>query len=171
MATSFLEFERERAGWRFWVLWVVATNVGFFPGLALGGRLSAPMAEPYASAIVGASFGTLVGVTQWLVLRRHAAPCHHWATATAVGWCVGGGLGALFLGQFVPGLAPGDLAWTLFVGFFAGGVVGIPQRWVLLRLRPVLSHWWVPISSLAWGVLFPGVVSGFFLARRLPPTA
>ena len=168
MLASFLELERERAGWRFWTLWVLATNAGFFPGLVLGNRLSAAVAEPYASAIVGASFGTLVGVAQWMVLRRHASPSHHWATATAIGWCIGGGLGTLFLGRFVPGVSPGGLIWTLFIGFFAGGVVGILQRQVLLRLRPVLSHWWVPISSLAWGVFFPGAVSGFFLARRLP---
>ncbi len=168
MLASFLELERERAGWRFWTLWVLATNVGFFPGLALGSRLSASVSEPYASAIVGASFGALVGVAQWFVLRRHAAPSHHWASATAIGWCIGGGIGALLLGEFVPAVSQGGLTWTLFVGFFAGGVVGIPQRQVLLRFSPVLSHWWVPISSLAWGVFFPGAVSGFFLARRLP---
>ena len=75
---------------------------------------------------------------------------------------------ALLLGRFFPGLSEEGLAWTLLIGFFAGGIVGVPQRQVLHRLRPFLSDWWVPISSLAWGILFPGVVSGFFLARRLP---
>jgi len=170
LLASFLELEKEHAGWRFWILWVVATNAGFFPGLALGNRLSASVAEPYASSIVGACFGALVGVAQWLVLRRHISPSHHWVSATAIGWCLGGGLGALLLGRFVPSVSEGGLAWTLFIGFFAGAVVGIAQRRVLLRFGPALSHWWVPISALAWGVFFPGAVSGVFLARRLPGT-
>lgn len=168
LLASFLELERERAGWRFFALWVLATNLGFFPGLALGNLLSASAAEPYRSAIVGASFGTLVGMGQWWVLRRHVARCQHWVVATGAGWCIGGGLGALLLGRFAPGVAEGGVAWTLYIGFFAGAIVGVPQRQVLHRSRPWLSRWWVPISSLAWGVFFPGVVSGLFLARRLP---
>ena len=60
--SSFLRLERELAGWRFWLLWVLATNVGFFPGLALGSRISTWTVEPFSAAIVGASFGGLVGV-------------------------------------------------------------------------------------------------------------
>ncbi len=167
LLSAFLELERERAGWRFWVLWIFATNAGFFPGLVLGNRLSASVAEPIASAIVGGSFGALVGVAQWLVLRRHLAPSQHWATATAVGWAIGGGLGALMLGRFCPSVSSGGLAWVVCVGFFAGAVVGVPQHRVLRRFGPALSQWWVPISSLAWGVFFPGAISGLFLARRL----
>ncbi len=149
MLSQFFELERKRVGWRFWVLWVLATNAGFFPGLVLGNRLSASAAEPFASAIVGGSFGALVGVAQWLVLRRHLAPSHHWATATTIGWCVGGGLGALILAWIDPGVFPGGLTWVLSIGFFAGAIVGIPQRRVLRRFGPALSEWWVPISSLA----------------------
>jgi hypothetical protein len=168
---AFLGLERERAGWRFWLLWVIATNVGFFPGLALGTQLSAAANEPLASAIVGASFGALAGVAQWLVLRRHLVPSHHWTTATAFGWCVGAGLGALLLTRFAPDVVPGGVRWTLFVGFFAGAVIGVPQRRILRRFSPSLSAWWVPISSLAWGLFFPGVISGLFLAHRLGAAA
>jgi catechol 2,3-dioxygenase-like lactoylglutathione lyase family enzyme len=167
LITEFLELERQRVGWRFWVLWVLATNAGFFPGLALGNRLSASAAEPYASAIVGGSFGALVGVAQWLVLRRHIAPSHHWVTGTAIGWCVGAGVGSLILTQLDPSLSPGGVIWTICLGFFAGAVVGIPQHRVLHRFGPALSRCWVPISSLAWGVFFPGAISGVFLARRM----
>ncbi len=154
-------------GWRFWALWVLATNAGFFPGLAIGNELSASVPEPFASAIVGVSFGSLVGVAQWGVLRRHLAPSLHWVTATGFGWCVGAGVGALILTALVPGASPGGLTWTLLVGFFAGAVVGVPQRRILRRFGRELCEWWVPISSLAWGVFFPGAVSGLFLARRL----
>ena len=171
MLSRFLDLERERAGWRFWLLWVLATNAGFFPGLALGNWLRASATEPLASAIVGGSFGALVGVAQWLVLRRHLAPSQHWAGATAIGWCVGASLAALLLIRLAPSVAPGGFTWTLLVGFFAGAVVGVPQHRVLRRFSPALSAWWVPISSLAWGVFFPGVISGLFLARRLRPSS
>jgi hypothetical protein len=171
LLNGFLELERERVGWRFWVLWVLATNAGFFPGLALGNLLSDSADEPLASAIVGGSFGTLAGVAQWSVLRRHIAPCHHWITATAAGWLLGGGLGAFLLIHFAPRVSPDSPAWVLSIGFLAGAVVGIPQYGVLRRFGAGLSAWWVPISSVAWGVFFPGAISGLFLARRLERTA
>ncbi len=167
MLREFLRHEREAVGWRFWALWVLATNAGFFPGLVLGNELSASVPEPFAAAIVGGSFGALVGVAQWLVLRRHIAPSLRWATATGFGWCVGAGLGALVLTRLAPSVSPGDLTWTLSIGFFAGAVDGVPQRRILRRFGRELGEWWVPISSLAWGVFFPGAVSGLFLARRL----
>ena len=74
----------------------------------------------------------------------------------------------------LPDWLPFDLRWygiTYIIGFFAGAVVGIPQSWLLRRFGSSLSQWWVPISSLAWGIFFPGAVSGLFLARRLKRTA
>ncbi len=167
MLGEFLAIEKDRIGWRFWVCWVLATNVGFFPGLALGNWLAAAVAEPFASAIVGGSFGALVGLAQWGVLRRHIALSHLWATGTAIGWSAGAGLGALILTWVAPNEPPGGWVWVLFIGFFAGAVVGGPQRCVLRKFDPALSQWWVPISSLAWGVFFPGAISGLVLARRL----
>ena len=164
---EFLALEKERVGWRFWVCWVLATNLGFFPGLAIGNWLSASAPEPYASAIVGGSFGALVGVAQWRVLRRHIEPCHQWAAGTAIGWSLGAALGAILMGWFAPDAPPGGVIWVVFIGFFAGAVVGIPQRLVLQAFGPELPRAWVPISSLAWGVFFPGAISGLVLARRL----
>jgi hypothetical protein len=86
---EFLRLERERAGWRFWLLWVAATNLGFFPGLALGQRLAAGMGEPLASGIVGGSFATLVGTAQWGVLRRHLPHCGYWMPSTTAGFATG----------------------------------------------------------------------------------
>lgn len=171
MLGEFLEHERQLAGWRFWLLWVLATNAGFFPGLALGNLLATSAAEPLASGIVGGSFGAAVGIAQWLVLRRHLAPSQHWMSGTALGWSLGAALGALLLSRFAPGVPPGGLIWTLSIGFFAGALVGVPQQRLLRRFSPALSAWWVPISSLAWGVFFPGAISGLVLARRLRGTA
>ena len=89
MVNEFLAREQSDIGWRFWLLWVLATNVGFFPGLALGNQLSASVAEPVSSAVVGGMFAAMVGVAQWAVLRRHLPSTHHWITATTIGWVLG----------------------------------------------------------------------------------
>ena len=149
------------------MLWVLATNVGFFPGLALGNQLSASVAEPVSSAVVGGMFAAMVGVAQWAVLRRHLPSTHHWITATTIGWVLGAGLGALLLIELAPNVTPGGVTWIIVIGFFAGAIVGIPQYAVLRKSDPALARWWVAISSLAWGIFFPGAVSGLFLARRL----
>lgn len=163
----FFQREREAAGWRFWVLWVAATNAGFFPGLVLGNRLSAGLAEPLASGGVSLSFGALVGFAQWLVLRRHLEHCVHWITSTAFGWALGAFLGSWLFSRFAPGLSPSGAVGIVSIGFFAGAIVGIPQRQLLLRSGPDLARHWVPLSSFAWGVFFPGVISGWVLGQRL----
>ena len=167
MLGAFLELEAKHAGWRFWILWVLATNVGFFPGQALGERLSASMADPAASAVQAGCLALGVGVTQWVVLRRHVTGVHHWITATVVGWAIGAGLGAWLLLRFAPGVEPRGLPWILAIGVFAGALVGLPQQYVLARFDARLARGWVAISALAWGVFFPGAVSGLFLAYRL----
>ena len=163
----FLELEAKHAGWRFWVLWVLATNLGFFPGQAVGERLGASIAEPAASALQAGCFALAVGAMQWLVLRRHLTGIRHWITATAVGWATGAGLGAWLLLRFAPGVAPGGVVWIVAIGVLAGALVGVPQQVALARHDARLARGWVIISAAAWGVFFPGAVSGLFLARRL----
>lgn len=91
MLAAFFRAERERAGWRFWMLWVGTTNLGFSPGVWIGNELSAhtaryfALAEPITSATIGATFTVMVGSMQWLVLRRHLNRIGWWVIATAVG--------------------------------------------------------------------------------------
>jgi len=160
----FLQTESERAGWRFWVVWVVATNLAFFPGLAVGRVLAQPLSEPLASGVVGLSFAVPVGLLQWLVLRRHFASSGAWGLATCAGWALGGFLGAAALLRLAPGVAPGGLAWVLAVGCFGGAVVGLGQLPFIRRTHPRIAPWWVLVSAVAWGILFPGAVTGLLLA-------
>ncbi len=58
------------------------------------------------------------------------------------------------------------VVWVLATNL-AGALVGVPQQVVLARFDARLARGWVVISAVAWGVFFPGAVSGLFLAYRL----
>jgi RsiW-degrading membrane proteinase PrsW (M82 family) len=132
----FFAAESEQAGWRFWLLWVLATNLAFFPGL----------------------------VQAW-VLRRHFARSGSWAWASGAGWALGGLVGAVALLQLAPGIAPGSPGWIVSIGGFGGAAVGLGQLPFVRRADPRIAPWWVLVSAVAWGVFLPGVVTGAFLAR------
>jgi hypothetical protein len=168
-ATDFLRLERERGGWRFWLLWVLATNAGFFPGLWLGTRLAELAGgppEPVSGVIVGACFALLVGAAQSWVLARHVSERGAWALATVVGWSAGVWLAGSLLLALVPDLDTTGAVWVLAIGFLAGAAVGVPQWWVLRRAAGV-GAWWIPVSAVGWGIFFPGMVTGYALSRVL----
>ena len=157
---SFLSQEQLPVGWRFWLLWVLATNAGFFLGIAvellLLGRITNAVAVP------------LAGVGQALVLNRHIPTRWTWAVASALGWWVG----MLLAAEVLRPLAPQLSFWphAMLFALVAGTVVGMSTLWVLRRAGLHVGWWWVPLSGVAWGVQFPGMVTGVVLTRLLRAT-
>ena len=113
-----------RAGW-----WVLATTVGYFVGwngaIVLVGVVGW-LGSNYVSGIVGetvgwillwGSYGAIIGVPQWLVLRRQVARAGWWVLVSTVAW-VGGSL------------AIGIASWALF-GTVYGVITGIALAWLL----------------------------------------
>ena len=137
--------ERPRdVGWRLWLWWVLASVVGW----GVGGVVLGPVfgvVEPafgllVGGAAVGAIGGAVLGVLQWLVLRRQLARAGWWIVASTVGWAVGG---AAF-------------------GLVGGAVAGFLQ-WLVLRRRLARAGWWIAASTVGWAigpviVLFGGVI-------------
>ena len=165
---AFLAHEKQKKGWRFWLLWVVATNIGFGIGVGLEwlilGRITNLVAVP------------LGGVGQVLVLNRHV-PRHvlqhvpvgwMWAIASAVGWW----LGMLPAGWLLTSFAPGLSFWPYAVAYagIAGSIVGVTTRWVLRRAGLDAHWWWILVSAGGWAAQAPGMVTGIFLARMLHST-
>jgi serine/threonine protein kinase len=78
-------------------LWVLATAVGEAVGLALSVSLFQSLYEtmpmPLVESFYGAVIGVLVGIGQWLVLRRQIAQTGWWVLATTLGKTVGGIIG------------------------------------------------------------------------------
>jgi hypothetical protein len=169
--------EREEVGWRFWVAWVVLTNIGFFGGLAIG-RFLAGLFVPETvttndriseAIIVGAVFATLVGLLQGILLQRHGVPREPWTLATGFGWIAGTALAAFLLITLNPETNTADwFGWIIPAGIIAGAVVGVPQWLVLRNNLNTIGWWWIIVSSISWGIFLPGVVSGLVLARFLP---
>ena len=130
------------AGWRFFLLWILA-----FLGFPLGGLLALMVVGSVegvvSGALGGALAGAVIGAAQWLVLRRYIRVGPEWILATALGLAIGDVLGALLTGT---GTGIGAL---LITGLATGVAVGLLQ-WGLLRGRLLLASLWPPVVAIAW---------------------
>jgi hypothetical protein len=144
-------------GWRFWVLWVVATNAGFWLGFGLEFHIT--------GAITNVVAVPLSGVGQAIVLSRHKPIGWLWAVGSAVGWWLGMFISGGLLAEFLPDLP----FWAYAVVFagLAGIAVGATTLWVLRRAGLNADARWVAVTALAWAVQAPGMVTGIFLIQLL----
>ena len=165
----------------FWVLWlaanatgtllgtitfyIVALFLGFFGSPSLPGQQS--NLEVAWNRVVGdfqafMLFGALIGIMQWLVLRKYVAKSGFWFLTSAI---------AMFIGNAVSDVLPlffhlRPIATELFLGwFFFGSISGLLQ-WMLLRKQVLYAGWWIAANTLAVtlaGVFFPsdlGLIGG-----------
>lgn len=101
----------------------------------------------------------LLGVAQWLILRRFVPGSGWWVPAT-----LGGGILALGLTVAVVftigtrSRTAVDAAITLFP--LIGGVATGTMHWLILRRKVAWAGWWVVLNVLVWVV---GLVGGVFL--------
>lgn len=160
----FFETERREKGWHFWFLWVLATNIGFFPGLALGNYLMNLVMWGISEAALGAAvFILFTSLAHFVVLRRHLPDKAEWVLSSTLGWTLGIALMAPLLQALTPWLEPGTPNHTMTLGFLAGPVLGGVQLPMLKRHFPQVSWWWLLVSAVGWGGYFPGMVTGFVL--------
>jgi len=141
---------QRRLGWRFWFLWLMGGAVGFELGMQWGsfgepGGITTFESSPtviWAGFLGVAVAGILVGVLQWLVLRRHVARAGRWLLASFGAAAV---VGVVIFG--VSGV-DADLAWLLGLGLF-GPTVGVLQ-WLVLRRQVARAGWLVLASTVGW---------------------
>jgi hypothetical protein len=135
--------ERRSLSGRDLLLW--AATLLAFPLAGLAGRaVAGPVDAVWTAVLAGAVAGIVLGVAQWLALRRIGADVR-WIAATAVGLAVGLGLAYAIFGY---GDTVGDLA---VVGAVSGLGVGIAQWWVLRGLVNG-SLAWIPATAAAWAL-------------------
>ena len=171
-----LEMEKQHVGWRFWLSWVIMTNIGFFSGVGLGlfgGNLVEPqigelLDKVIQNAVGGFIIGAFTGLAQGIVLARHQISLLAWIIATSLGWSIGIFIAGTLIFSIDNTIQSNDFfRWVIPAGFIAGAVVGIPQ-WLVLRQRlSVVSWWWILVSAFGWGIQFPGAISGLALTRLL----
>jgi hypothetical protein len=137
--------EPRAAGWRFFLWWMLT-----FLGFPLGGLLALVLVgsvERFVSgALGGALAGAVLGVAQWLVLRRYMRVGPEWILATALGVAIGDALGVLLTGA---GTGIGAL---LITGLATGLAVGLLQWGLVLRGRLLRARLWPPVVAIAWPV-------------------
>lgn len=135
-----------------WRVWAMATAIGAFVAWTLGmipstfiftnadtgGAASAPMSDLMVyvlAAVMGFVLGSILGVPQWLVLRRHLPKAGWWVLANALAWMVG--MVIVFVGTSVippEGISISVALMLLLFLFAAGAAVGAVHGFVLLWL-------------------------------------
>ena len=110
-----------RAGW-----WLLASIIGF----AVGKGVSDVVAhETGFVGFGGAAIGAVLGIAQWIVLRRHVAQAGWWVLASALAWAVGWGIISV-----VDEAASGPTGTTYVVGASGAAVAGVITAVALVRL-------------------------------------
>ncbi len=146
---------QRRLGWRFWFLWFMGGAVGFELGMQWGafaepGGINTFKSSPtvmWAGFLGVAVAGVLVGMLQWLVLRRHVARAGRWVLASL------GAAAIVGVVMFGVGTVNADAAWLLGLGLF-GPVVGV-LHWLVLRRQVARAGWVVLASTVGWIVGMP----------------
>ena len=112
------------------------------------GASTGPAAEPSGllfyglAALMGLVLGPVLGLPQWVVLRRYVARAGWWVPAQLAAWALGMVVIVLGTNAIGPqGLTPGVVALLLAALAVAGAVVGavhgLALLWLLHQPRPV----------------------------------
>ena len=137
---------QRRPGWRVWFLWLLAAAYGWGTAVEVTrlGELSLRTgpSRVLAAYLGVAAAGLLVGVLQWLVLRKRVDRAGWWVL-TSLG--AAGVFGVLLFG---PGSMGADMRWVVATGSF-GPVAGALQ-WLVLRGQIPRAAWWIPASAAGW---------------------
>lgn len=150
--------------WALWFQWAAVNTLGFslastFVGVAMATFEPRPchdidclvnVALLLVHAILGGIVGAaLVGVMQWVVLRRQLSRVGWWVLATTVGLALGT-VAALFAGASGQRGIPFPASLAPF-GALIGAVVGLMQ-WRILRRQVARAGWWVLASGVAFSL-------------------
>ncbi|MCP3962659.1 MAG: VanZ family protein [bacterium] len=137
-------------GWRVWFLWLMAGAFGWGEGVywawfssgdpKILQSIPTVISGGYLGVAVG---GVLIGVLQWLVLRRHVTRAGRWVFASLGAAAV---VGAVVFGV---GVVDAEAGWIGGVSVF-GTVVGVLQWLVLRRQIPGRAGGCWPARWAGW---------------------
>ncbi len=172
--------EHAQVGWRFQLWWLLASTVVLGLGVTVGGAgilIGAAFggAGVLIGAVFGSVFGILLGIAQWLVLRRHVSWSGRWRLFTARGGAASFAIAVTIIIKFLP-YRPGFIFGSFDTEFIAATVLGIVivigaslgiAQWFVLRRKVPGSGLWVLASAAGPAVIYLVVfyVSSFTLDR------
>jgi hypothetical protein len=143
--------------WTVWLLWALSNILGF----ALGIGLSLFTNKVVGEILSFIPFGIVVGLSQWLVLRKIIKGSGWWILATTLGATLGLA-GTNVIHSALIGVNVYILAGSLGMAAL-GLVVGMAQWWIL-RGQLGKAGWWIPASAAGW---FAGGIAVWALRLRL----
>ena len=135
-----------------WLEWTLATAfgmlLGFLPSIVLVNIMDLAMAR----LIVPLFAGFLVGLAQWVVLRKYVNEVSDWILAAGASWAVGYALG-LFIMNGLTGTGLDS-----FVGYILFGIIVALVQWPILR-REIPNVWmWILANVIGW-------TAGFYMSQ------
>jgi serine/threonine-protein kinase len=169
-----MNVRRSQVGWGFGILWVLLNTLGWPIGVIAGwvlaeisedGPWGGVLEEILAHVVFAAALGSVVGLMQWVVLRRQISKAGWWVLASVTGLAVSIGAGTAVAALIDGSFGLDDLAvlciWTA-VFALGGALIGVSQQ-LILRQQVSRASWWVLASTLGWALsIF--VAGGFLLA-------
>ncbi len=165
-----------RPGWRFWVLWMLASIAGVFLAILILTPMNwllfafenraIPEWLGISFALIGAvALGGAIGAAPWLVLRRWIARSGWWVLATLLGYGLLLVLPSVFpLRALIPeGELTGPLTGAIMF-VVTGAGMGILQ-WLVLRGHVVRAGLWIAITFAGWVGAY--LLTGLFIILGL----
>ena len=151
-----------------WLEWTLATALGmllgFLPSIVLVNLFDLPIAR----IIVPLWAGFLVGLAQWVVLRKYVNEVSDWILAAGASWAVGYALGLLIMNGLT------DTGLDAFFGYVLFGVIVALVQWPILR-REIPHVWmWILANVIGWtaGFYLSDLALALFFAEPvIPPVA
>jgi len=118
--------------------WILNHAVGWVVGFTLGLFVVQLLSKTPFGMLVGfMSFGLIVALFQYPVLRREIPHLGTWIVANVIGWTLGAYLGQLAAGVFFQNVAPTTFTSVLvtvgITGLVAGAITGLALIWIVRK--------------------------------------
>jgi hypothetical protein len=162
---------RAKIGWVFLGLWIAATAFA----LSFGGKHSSTVGNQFVMPLgmyIGYGFtGLLLGVGQWLLLRKIVNRSRWWVLVTTFAEAIAGPA-SLFVAFQLSFFSGGQLDLVAFSGIIRGGLTGFMQ-WTLFLGQFSYAGLWIPAAaaskciSVLIGVSLLGKFSDLTLAPNI----
>jgi hypothetical protein len=116
--------------------WVLNHAAGWMAGFTLGLFIVQLLSKTPVGMLIGfISFGLIVAVFQYPVLRREIPHLATWVIANVIGWTIGAYLAQLAIGIFFQNVVPTTFTSVLvsvgFTGLVAGAITGVALIWIV----------------------------------------
>jgi hypothetical protein len=186
--------------WSLWINWLLVNLLGVAAGLTLGVLMGLYLyefgndfrftnldnLELISEFIGGAVTGAVIGVFQWLFLRRHSSLTALWVVSSLLSMALAFAVGRWLDHPLVVTLDFGmgfeiffisSISYRLgdrILGLLAGITLGVGQ-WIVLRRQFRSAYWWIPANAfglfigfvLVWSSGLSGLLGRLYF-RSLP---